>query len=167
MKLITGISLSWLLTLMTTVGPAAAATADEVPPDHAAVLATIDATFQAMARHDAPAMRTLLVPGARFAVRRPDGSVTLEADSDFLKALAEGKGEWRERIWSPSVMVHGGLAQVWAPYDFHLDGKLSHCGIDSFSLVEEGGHWRIAGIAYDVQITDCPSPPAKATPTRR
>jgi hypothetical protein len=48
----------------------------------------------------------------------------------------------------------------WAPYDFHLDGKLSHCGIDSFGLVRGADGWRIAGISYTVQKTGCaPSPP--------
>lgn len=125
-----------------------------------AVLAVIDQTFAAMVRHDAAAMRTLLVPGAVFAVRKPDGTIRMERDEDFLQALATGKGEWRERIWSPKVLLGDGLAQVWAPYDFHLDGAFSHCGIDSFSLVRDGsGQWRISGIAYNVQTTGCPTDP--------
>lgn len=125
-----------------------------------AVLAVIDQTFAAMLRHDATAMRALLVPGAVFAVRKPDGTIKMERDEDFLHALATGKGEWRERIWSPKVLLGDGLAQVWAPYDFHLDGTFSHCGIDSFSLVRDGsGQWRISGIAYNVQTTGCPTGP--------
>ena len=135
-----------------------------------AVLHVIDQTFAAMAAHDAAAMRALLVPGTVFSVRKPDGTIKMESDEDFLHALATGKGEWRERIWSPQVLIDQGLAQVWAPYDFHLDGKFSHCGIDSFALVQDtGGKWRISAIAYNVQVEGCPTGPkpgAKATVSR-
>lgn len=123
------------------------------------VLASIDALFAAMASHDVAAARKLLVPGASFVVLKANGSVAMERDLDFLQALGSQKDEWRERIWHPQVLVQGNLAQVWAPYDFHLDGKLSHCGIDSFSLVKDGSGWRIAGISYSVQTQGCaPSP---------
>ena len=128
-------------------------------PPQREVLASVDRLFSAMATHDVAASRKLLVPGASFVVMKPDGTVAMEHDTDFLEALATKKGEWRERIWEPQVMVQGGLAQVWAPYDLHLDGKLSHCGIDSFSLVHGADGWRIAGISYSVQKQNCaPSP---------
>ncbi|HET6432719.1 nuclear transport factor 2 family protein [Dyella sp.] len=131
------------------------------PPGHKAVLDTVNRTFAAMARHDAAGMRALLLPGAVFALRGPDGRIKLEHDEDFLQVLASRGGDWRERIWSPRVLMHDGIAQVWAPYDFHLDGKLSHCGIDSFSLLQdEGGQWRIAAITYSMQTTGCATAPA-------
>jgi len=128
--------------------------------DHKAVLGVVDQTFAALARHDVVALRQLLVPGAVFAVLGPDGRVKMERDDEFLQMLGSRKGDWRERIWSPKVLMQDGLAQVWAPYDFHLDGKFSHCGIDSFSLVKDGsGQWRIAGITYNVQIDGCRTDP--------
>ena len=144
--------------------------AGKTPAERKAVLHVIDQTFAAMAAHDAAAMRALLVPGTVFSVRKPDGTIKMESDEDFLHALATGKGEWRERIWSPQVLIDHGLAQVWAPYDFHLDGKFSHCGIDSFALVQDaGGQWRISAIAYNVQVEGCPTGPKpgpKATVSR-
>jgi hypothetical protein len=48
---------------------------------------------------------------------------------------------------------------VHAPYDFHIDGKFSHCGTDVFTLVRAKGEWRIVSIVYTVQRTGCaPSP---------
>lgn len=123
-------------------------------------LSSVDALFTAMAGHDVAAARAVLLPGAAFVVHRPDGQVKMEHDTDFLDALAKKGGAWRERIWQPTVLVDGDLAQVWAPYDFHLDGKFSHCGIDSFSLVRQDGRWRIAGISYSVQLKGCATDPA-------
>jgi hypothetical protein len=48
------------------------------------------------------------------------------------------------------------MAQVWAPYDFHLDGKFSHCGVDMFTLVQGKDGWRIAAIAYTGRKDACP-----------
>jgi hypothetical protein len=127
--------------------------------DRRDVLRGVDALFSAMATHDVAAARRLIVPGASFVVVKPDGSVAMEHDTDFLQALAGKKGVWRERIWQPRVMLDGDLAQVWAPYDFHLDGKLSHCGIDSFSLVRGTDGWRIAGISYSVRKQGCAASP--------
>ncbi|HTH68287.1 MAG TPA: nuclear transport factor 2 family protein [Rhodanobacter sp.] len=105
------------------------------------------------------ASRRLILPGASFVVVLPDGTVKIEPDTGYLEALGKHKEVFRERIWEAQVMVQGNLAQVWAPYDFHLDGKLSHCGIDSFSLVRNADGWRVVGVSYTVQKVGCaPSP---------
>lgn len=115
--------------------------------------------FDAMAKHDVDASRKLILPGASFVVVKPDGAVAMEHDTDYLDSLAKHKEAFRERIWNAQVMVQGDIALVWAPYDFHLDGKLSHCGIDSFSMVRTANGWRVAGVSYIVQKVGCaPSP---------
>ncbi len=45
-------------------------------------------------------------------------------------------------------MLHGRIAVVWTPYDFHNDGELSHCGIDALSLLMTDEGWKIAGVTY-------------------
>lgn len=123
------------------------------------VLGTVDALFDAMAKHDVDASRKLILPGASFVVVKPDGVVAMEHDTNYLDSLAKHKEAFRERIWNAQVMVQGDIAQVWAPYDFHLDGKLSHCGIDSFSMVRTANGWHVAGVSYTVQRVGCaPSP---------
>ena len=146
--------------LAVAAAPAGATTLDA--QQHEA-LSSVDALFTAMAGHDVAAARAVLLPGAAFVVHRPDGQVKMEHDTDFLDALAKKGGMWHERIWQPTVLVEGDLAQVWAPYDFHLDDKFSHCGIDSFSLVRQGGRWLIAGISYSVQLKGCTSDPSAQT----
>jgi hypothetical protein len=124
-----------------------------------AVLVPVNALFDAMVKHDVEASRKLILPGAAFAVVKPDGTVSMEHDVDYLDSLAKHKEGLRERIWNAQVTVNGNIAQVWAPYDFHLDGKLTHCGIDVFSMVHTADGWRIAGISYSTQKAGCrPSP---------
>ena len=64
-----------------------------------------------------------------------------------------------ERTWAPQVRVHKGIATLWAPYDFWLNGAFSHCGIDSFELVKTGDGWKLTGGTYTMERTGCaPSP---------
>ena len=61
--------------------------------------------------------------------------------------------------WRDEQMVHGRIAQLWAPYDFWIDGEFSHCGIDSFALAKGDTGWRIVGVSHTVERDGCePSP---------
>jgi hypothetical protein len=103
-----------------------------------------------------------MVPGAVFYATGNDGvpaAVRSQADTTFIRSISTGTAALLERYWSPTVMVTGNVAQVWTPYDFHIDGKFSHCGIDSFSVLRTTEGWRLASATYTVQRKDCaPSP---------
>lgn len=141
----------------------AAACAQESPQeslqDSGGPLAAVDALFAAMAVHDVAAARRALLPGANLVVVLADGRVRVMDDAGFLEALGKDEAPWQERIWDAKVTVVGGLAQVWAPYDFHRDGTFSHCGVESFALVRDAGAWRIANASYTMQREGC-TPPA-------
>jgi hypothetical protein len=62
-------------------------------------------------------------------------------------------------MWKPKVLEQGSIAVVWADYDFHLNGKFSHCGIDAINLVKAEKSWKIAGIVFSKTVSGCgPSP---------
>lgn len=109
----------------------AAASSSEV----AAVTATVQAFFDTMAAKDVEGSRRVLAPTGRFnSVRDVDGkpAVRTSAVEDYLRTLPAGKTAQRERMWNPEIRVRGSIASVWTPYDFWIDGKFSHCGIDAF-----------------------------------
>ena len=77
----------------------------------------------------------------------------------FLEGLQGESRVFLERIWEPVVEVSGGVAMVWAPYDFHLDGVFSHCGVDVLTFLKLEGGWKVASVTYDVVREGCePSP---------
>lgn len=126
-----------------------------------AVLAVVHQFFEAMAARDAAAFeRTLVSEGRFFSFRSIDGKTVMRTrlNKDDIAALPEGKQAFRERIWNPEVKVHGSIANVWTPYDFWIDGKFSHCGIDSFDMIKVDGHWKISGGMYTVETECKPSP---------
>lgn len=132
-----------------------------VADERGAVLAAVQAFFDAMAAKDAAAAAKLTIgDGVFHSVREIDGKEVLRTSAiqAFVDSLPAQKGQLRERLWEPEVRVHGSIAMVWTPYDFWIDGKRSHCGIDLFTLVKTAGGWRIGGGAYTVEKECEPSP---------
>jgi len=138
-----------------------AATLSTTPADEA-VLAAVQNFFDSMAAKDVEAAREVLVPeGQFFSVRVVDGKkvVRSSTNQEFLDGLAKSEGDWLERMWDPEVRIQGDLATVWTPYDFHLDGEFSHCGIDAFDLMKIDGTWKITGGSYTVERRGCLASP--------
>jgi hypothetical protein len=104
-----------------------------------------------MRRGDSTLVRRTLAPGAVFhgIGGRPGQPPALQTEriSDFLKAVGTPHSEvWDERVQFSQVLIDAKLASVWAPYEFYLGSKFSHCGYDSFQLVKLADGWKIAHI---------------------
>ncbi|MCF2950334.1 hypothetical protein L0668_19655 [Paraglaciecola aquimarina] len=92
-------------------------------------------------------------------------SVRSVAQSKYLHPENEPQGQYFERIWEPQIILNEQIAVVWAKYDFHIDGKFSHCGVDIFNLILDNGVWKTASMTWTVQKQDCaPSPLGKIIP---
>ena len=48
-----------------------------------------------------------------------------------------------EKLISWNINIDGNLASVWTPYEFYLNGKINHCGANSFQLFNNNGKWEI------------------------
>lgn len=130
--------------------------------EHDAVMKTVQAFFDTMTASDVEGARKVLQPQGRFhAMRIKDGKPDVHAFSNeeyFADLQAGSKQKMQERIWNPEVRINGLIATVRAPYDFWIDGKLSHCGVDNFDLIKTEEGWKIAGGVYTVEQKCAPSP---------
>ncbi len=131
--------------------------------ERSAVLATIDAFFVALASSNRIGLENTTFPGSMFVASTVDASGLITNSTrtrrDFIASLSDGRASRLERYWNPIVNVRDGVAHFWAPYDFHVDGDFTHCGIDSFQLIRSEGRWKIGSSAYTVQRQNCePSP---------
>ena len=150
---------------------AKALAANRLDPDaeRDAVLATVQAFFDALGSGDAEAGNAVVTENATFigTTTTPDGTRLTAMDREGILELLDGRAGMLERMWDPTVMVHGAVAVVWTPYDFHRDGEFSHCGVDAFNLVRTDEGWRIASIVWTVEPTGCaPSPLGPPDPGR-
>lgn len=61
---------------------------------------------------------------------------------------ARKPGAWEVRPLSIRALLDpNGMAVVWVPYVFYLNGARHHCGVESWTLFRMGGHWRIINFA--------------------
>ena len=132
-----------------------AAAATPAPGDEsAAVVQVVQAFFDALHAKDGDRLRATCQPGAQFTAARhtATGYVLrqrpVETDATHFAATPDSM---LERMWSPTVHVTDRIAVVWARYDFHLNGKLSHNGTDCFTLLKTDQGWKIACAAYSVE----------------
>jgi Domain of unknown function (DUF4440) len=140
-----------LLFLLISLSPALA--------DEQTAVATVQRMFDAMAHHDADTARALFAPSATLVSVRQDGTAVVTPFEKWVERMGTTKDAWLERMWNPKVLEKGSIAVVWAEYDFHLNGKFSHCGIDSVSLLKGASGWKVASITYTNETTSCaPSP---------
>ena len=130
--------------------------------DEAAVLAAVQKFFDTMASKSADEAREVLDPEGSFvSVRWRDGKQVVGRSSlrEFLERLEGRSDSVLERMWEPEVRIHRSIAIVWTQYDFHRDGKFSHCGVDSFQLTKLESGWTITGGAFTVEPTGCAESP--------
>ena len=67
-----------------------------------------------------------------------------ESVKDFAKSISTiAVDAADERITFSNIKIDADLASVWTPYQFYLNGKFSHCGVNSFQLVRINGEWKI------------------------
>jgi ketosteroid isomerase-like protein len=145
--------------------PLASARAATAPAGHqsgeeSAVLAVMDAWMRSITSGDRQAMAALQTPeGMTYRARHGadgEGIEVTSASSAYWADPAREDGRRRqERYWSPSVFVRGLVAVVWAPYEFQVDGQVSHCGIDVVNFVKKDGRWLVANAMWTVEPGAC------------
>jgi hypothetical protein len=130
--------------------------------DRDAVLKVVQIFFDTMTARDVDGARKIMMAEGRFYamdLQKPQSNPQSFTGEEYFARLQKQTQTYRERIWNPDVRVHESIAAVWAPYDFWIDGKFSHCGIDIFDLAKtpEGG-WKITGGGFTMEAKCEPSP---------
>ena len=71
--------------------------------------------------------------------------LTNESTKEFYLSIATipKQAIFQEKILSYNIQVDGTMAHAWTPYEFYMDGKLSHRGVNAFTLFKENGAWKV------------------------
>lgn len=129
------------------------------PAETEAILAVMDAYMHEISANDLAAMDARQTPEGmtyRF-VAGEDGSWSVVPSSNAYWVAPERADDraYSERYWSPTVMIRGAMAVVWAPYEFKIDGDTTHCGIDVFSFAKIDGAWKVSNSMWTVEPNAC------------
>lgn len=152
------------LTLTLTLAACASTTpppsvAGHQPGEEAAILAVMDAYMHEISANDLAAMDARQTPeGMTYRIRaRAEGGWDVVARPNAYWVAPERADEhtYRERYWSPTVLIRGAMALVWAPYEFRIDGETSHCGVDVFSFAKIDGVWKVSNSMWTVEPGAC------------
>ena len=131
-------------------------------PEENAVIVAVKQFFKALETRDADLARNILLPeGVVFSVREEGGKKKIRSTTNeqIIDSFASSTEKMLERMWNPKVLIHKKIAVVWTKYDFHRDGKFSHCGVDAFNLIKTPQGWKISGIFYTVEKEGCKKSP--------
>jgi hypothetical protein len=68
-----------------------------------------------------------------------------DSAQDFFRSIATIPNTilFEEKLLDYSIQVDGSMAHVWTPYEFYLNNKLSHKGVNAFTLFKDNGLWKI------------------------
>jgi hypothetical protein len=130
----------------------------KAPDEEGKVVSIVEQFFTVLESRDIKLAKKILIPeGSYFSIREKGNDVLLKHSNfqEFVKSLPNSKENYKEIMRNPKVLIHDRIAVLWADYNFYRDGKFSHCGVDAFSLVKTENGWKIAGIIYTVEKTDC------------
>lgn len=117
--------------------------------------------FEAFHRQDSVALRNLAHPTIKMQSiatnEQGAGNLSTNTYSEFLNRIVSipSTTKFEEKLHSFEVQVNGPLATVITPYSFIVNGNLSHCGVNSFTMVKEAEEWKIVYIIDTRSKTGC------------
>ena len=126
----------------------------------AEILKPIHQLFDGMRAGDSTAVRSAFMPEVLLEtiLTNKEGKVKVQKGAlmDIVTAVGTPHPEqWDEKIWSYKIRRDGNLATVWTDYTFYLGDKLSHCGVNSFTLVNQSTGWKIKHLIDTRRRSDC------------
>lgn len=85
---------------------------------------------------------------------KPEGNSLREVPAaKFIQNVMTRKpDDLDERVlsWGPILVDHE-VATAWVPYEFYLNGKFTHKGVDVFLLLKMGDEFKIQTLMYNMQ----------------
>jgi hypothetical protein len=134
-------------------------TAQKDEKNEKAIKAVINQFFEGMEKGDTALLKKTCTSQPVFQTYMADRDgkwqVFTEDFSEFVTFVGTpSKDKYDEKIEFEAVMSEQSLASVWTPYKFYLNGKISHCGTNSFQLIKTDEGWKIQYI-LDTRRKSC------------
>jgi hypothetical protein len=150
------IQLSFIIILFLTLSTYATA---QAPQDETKnILSVIQTFFNSIEKRDTVMFNGVFLPQAHMFIARPLNDTTQYISKSAVgRSMFKSNTSYRETMRDKGVKfeVHQNIAMAWVPYDFHVNEKFSHCGIDVFTLMKTKQGWKVALVAYTVEKDGC------------
>jgi hypothetical protein len=137
---------------------AAPLAANSPTPEALAVRDGVSDFFTALASDDKTALARQMVPEGMIFIhdrRTPDAPrVAMVPVAKHLENWLKSPADLAEVMHIEHVLVDGDMAQAWGAYYFTVAGELSHCGINSLSMVRREGRWLVANTSFTMEAPE-------------
>ena len=114
-----------------------------------AVRQVVEDFFDAFHRQDSLGMKQFMGDGVLLQTTGRNKEGKTQFRSQPIERLYESivsipdSVQFEEKLTSWSIQVDRTMANAWVGYEFWLNGNFSHCGINSFQMVNFDGEWKI------------------------
>ncbi|MBX2891097.1 MAG: nuclear transport factor 2 family protein [Saprospiraceae bacterium] len=113
-----------------------------------AIKAVINNFFAGMEKGDTVLLKSACTdtPVFQTFMASKDGQMQVYTEDfdEFVRFIGTPtKDKYKEEITFEAIHAEKSLASVWTPYKFYVNGKVSHCGTNSFQLVKTTDGWKI------------------------
>lgn len=122
----------------------------------------VETFFEGFHKQDSSLIYSTVAQGVVLQTTSKDSQgntkFSTEDFSKFVKSIVSIPDSiaFEERLTSFSIQVNQGLANAWVGYGFWINGEFSHCGINSFQMVNFDGHWKIVHLIDTRGKEGCP-----------
>lgn len=127
--------------------------------DELAIKQTITTLFDGMRQSDTAKMSSTVTPKAILQTisKSASGKVSVrdESTAKFIASMAGTHPYYDEKLSFQSIKIDAELASAWTNYQFFIDGKFSHCGVNAFQLAKIDGSWKIIYIIDTKRKDNC------------
>lgn len=115
---------------------------------HDDVKHTIETFFEGMHHRDTVLLHQVCADKMilqSIAENEQSNKLSDEPTKEFYRSITAIPKDliFREKLLSFAIQVDGSMAHAWTPYEFYIDGKLSHKGVNAFTLFKEKDRWKI------------------------
>lgn len=127
----------------------------QAPQKDNAVTAPIYQLFDAMREHDEDKILAQFANQALLQRITNKGDIIDTDVKKFAVSISKNTAKLDEHLLAVIINQQNELASVWTPFAFYLNDKLSHCGSNSFQLVQINGEWKIHYLIDVTYTGDC------------
>lgn len=129
--------------------------------DEEQIKASINQVFDGMRKNDTTLVRQVLHPSCflKSIGKSKTGETRLQEDAigEWLKQIGTKREGvvLDERLTSYDIKIDGEMAMAWTPYEFYVNDKFYHCGVDVFTMMHTAKGWKIVGIVDTRRKENC------------
>ncbi len=116
---------------------------------HTEVKRSIEIFFEGFHKQDSAVIKSVVSEGIMLQTMGTDkeGKNRMRTDpfDGFLNSILSipDSIQYKEELLDFEIQVDGPMAHAWTPYTFWINNEISHCGVNSFQLFNDGNIWRI------------------------